>query len=210
MEEHLLLEYQKQAVKMEFGLALCDYNADLLLSSRGKSNTSEHFPFFVQMHFSLASFPRAGKQSGTLMQFRDQRWHRQNRTQWNKIRRGKHTLLAPQTHRVKHFKRVLDTDASKEETIAHMVLQDGEELEGAAGLADEPVVVPAGWASPASWPAWAWGPAHVLAVAECQARSLRVRLQGTRAQFIWIQRHALWALHPNWHADRGLYKSSKP
>lgn len=68
----------------------------------------------------------------------------ENRTQWNKIRRKKHTLHGPQTHRVKHLQRVLDTDARKEETITHMVLQDGEELEGAAGLADEPVAVPAG------------------------------------------------------------------
>lgn len=45
---------------------------------------------------------------------------------------------------MKHFERVLHTDASKEETIAHRVLQDGEEVEGAAGLAEEPVVVPAG------------------------------------------------------------------
>lgn len=52
--------------------------------------------------------------------------------------------FAPQTRRVKHFKRVSDTDATKEETITHMVLQAGEELEGAAGLADEPVVVPTG------------------------------------------------------------------
>lgn len=144
------------------------------------------------------------------MQFRDQQLHRLNRTQWNKIRRGKHSLLTPQTHRVKHFERVLGTDTSKEETITHRVLQDGEELEGAAGLADEPVVVPAGWAAPASWPALSLGPAHVLAVTDCQACSPRVHLQGTSAQFVWMQGGALWTLHPNWHVDRELYKSSKP
>lgn len=35
------------------------------------------------------------------------------------------------------------------------------------------------------------GPAHALAVAECQARSLHVHLQGTSAQFIWTQEDAL-------------------
>ena len=45
---------------------------------------------------------------------------------------------------MKHFKRVLDIDASKEETVTHRVLRDREEVEGAAGLAEEPVVVAAG------------------------------------------------------------------
>lgn len=58
MEEHLLLEYQKQAVKMEFCLALCDYNADLLLSGRGKSNTSGHFPFLFKYIFHLQVSPK--------------------------------------------------------------------------------------------------------------------------------------------------------